>query len=118
MKACVLGNYMNVHFLNVDRLPGPGDSLMAQRVFQEHGGKGLNLGLRLHRLSAALDASANLAHRQRFRSTLIHQLNLSEGGVEEPAGGLGIPGAGLLCLYIGLGGRLWRAPITSTADRV
>lgn len=55
MKACVLGNYMNVHFLNVDRLPGPGDSLMAQRVFQEHGGKGLNLGLRLHRLGAALD---------------------------------------------------------------
>lgn len=52
MKAFVLGNYMNAHFLNVERLPGPGESLMAQRVFQEHGGKGLNLGLGLHRLGA------------------------------------------------------------------
>ena len=50
MKAFVLGNYMNAHFLHVDRLPNPGESLVAKRVFQEHGGKGLNLGLGLHRL--------------------------------------------------------------------
>lgn len=55
MKAFVLGNYMNAHFLHVDRLPMPGESLAAKRVFQEHGGKGLNLGLGLHRLGVEVD---------------------------------------------------------------
>lgn len=50
MKTFVLGNYMNAHFVHVDRLPAPGESLAARRVFQEHGGKGLNLGVGLHRL--------------------------------------------------------------------
>lgn len=50
MRAFVLGNYMNANFMQVDRLPMPGESLAAHGVFQEHGGKGLNLGLGLHRL--------------------------------------------------------------------
>lgn len=51
-KIFVLGNYMNAHFVHVDRLPNAGESLAARRVFQEHGGKGLNLGVGLHRLGA------------------------------------------------------------------
>ena len=39
----------------VDRLPHSGESLVAKRVFREHGGKGLNLGLGLHRLGAKVD---------------------------------------------------------------
>lgn len=50
MCVVVLGNYMNAHFIHVDRLPGAGESLAARRVFQEHGGKGFNLGVGLHRL--------------------------------------------------------------------
>jgi ribokinase len=50
MKSFVLGNYMHAHFLYVARLPVAGESLAAQRIFIEHGGKGLNLGLGLHRL--------------------------------------------------------------------
>ncbi|MEW6678766.1 MAG: PfkB family carbohydrate kinase [Pseudomonadota bacterium] len=53
MRVVVLGNYMNAHFIHVDRLPRAGESLAARRVFQEHGGKGLNLGVGLHRLGAA-----------------------------------------------------------------
>jgi ribokinase len=52
MKIFVLGNFMNAHFVHVERLPLPGESLAARRVFQELGGKGLNLGVGLHRLGA------------------------------------------------------------------
>jgi len=55
MRIFVLGNYMNAHFIHVDRLPSAGESLAARRVFQEHGGKGLNLGVGLHRLGVAVD---------------------------------------------------------------
>jgi ribokinase len=48
--SLVLGSYMNAHFLGMDRLPTEGDSLAAHSVHSEHGGKGLNLGVGLHRL--------------------------------------------------------------------
>ncbi|NOT18524.1 MAG: ribokinase [Sulfuriferula sp.] len=41
---------MNANFMQLDRLPSAGESLQAHGVFQEHGGKGLNLGVGLHRL--------------------------------------------------------------------
>ncbi len=55
MRVCVLGNYMNAHFIHVDRLPVEGESLAARRVFQEHGGKGFNLGVGLHRLGVEVE---------------------------------------------------------------
>lgn len=55
MRVCVLGNYMNAHFVHVDRLPVEGESLAARRVFQEHGGKGFNLGVGLHRLGVSVE---------------------------------------------------------------
>jgi ribokinase len=55
MRAFVLGNYMNAHFLYVDRLPVVGESLAATHHFQEHGGKGLNLGVGLRRLGVAVN---------------------------------------------------------------
>ena len=55
MRIFVLGNYMNAHFIHVDWLPNAGESLTARRVFQEHGGKGLNLGVGLHRLGVEVD---------------------------------------------------------------
>jgi ribokinase len=55
MRISVLGNYMNARFIHVDRLPVEGESLAARRVFQEHGGKGLNLGVGLQRLGVAVD---------------------------------------------------------------
>lgn len=52
MRIFVLGNFIHAHFVYVDRLPQAGESCAARRVFQEHGGKGLNLGVGLHRLGA------------------------------------------------------------------
>lgn len=55
MRVFVVGNYMNANFLQVDHLPQQGESLPARSVFQEHGGKGLNLALGLHRLGVTVD---------------------------------------------------------------
>lgn len=52
MRAFVVGNYMNAHFLRVPRLPLPGESVEATGVFREHGGKGFNLAVGLRRLGA------------------------------------------------------------------
>ncbi len=55
MRAFVLGSYMNAHFMAVDRLPVEGESLAARSVRSEHGGKGLNLAVGLHRLGCSVD---------------------------------------------------------------
>jgi ribokinase len=55
MRAFVLGNYIHAHFMQVERLPAHGESLAASGVFHEHGGKGLNLGVGLHRLGIRVD---------------------------------------------------------------
>jgi ribokinase len=55
VRVFVLGNYMNAHFLYVDRLPRDGESLTATRHAHEHGGKGLNLAVGLHRLGVTVD---------------------------------------------------------------
>jgi len=55
MRAFVVGNYMNANFMHLERLPVAGESLAATRFFQEHGGKGLNLAVGLHRLGVTVD---------------------------------------------------------------
>jgi ribokinase len=46
---------MNAHFMGVERLPADGESLQASAHFAEHGGKGLNLAVGLHRLGVSVD---------------------------------------------------------------
>lgn len=46
----VLGSYVEAHCLRLDRLPVEGESLVAHEHWIDHGGKGLNLGVGLHRL--------------------------------------------------------------------
>ncbi len=55
MRAFVVGNYMNANFMHLERLPLAGESLAATRIFQEHGGKGLNLAVGLRRLGVGVD---------------------------------------------------------------
>lgn len=67
MSILVLASYVHAHCLSVERLPCPGESLQATGLLEEHGGKGLNVGLAAHRLGAEVamllplgtDAAAN-----------------------------------------------------------
>lgn len=50
MRIFVLGSYVNANCLSVNNLPVAGESLSAQALWIEHGGKGLNLAVGIHRL--------------------------------------------------------------------
>lgn len=52
MSILVLASYVHAHCLNVERLPRSGESLQATGMIEEHGGKGLNVGIAAHRLGA------------------------------------------------------------------
>jgi ribokinase len=117
MKAFVLGNYMHAHFVHVARLPAAGESLAARRVVAEHGGKGLNLALGLHRLGvdvALLMALGRDASGAEVRLALQGEGVCTEGIVElgEQSGfGVGfIAQDGGNCLAAHLGANALLAP--------
>lgn len=110
MRAFVLGNYMNANFMQVERLPVSGESLAAYGIFQEHGGKGLNLGLGLHRLGVdvamlmAIGADdAGRAVKQRLeQEDLSSQLFLTLGDYSGYGVGFVAPdGRNFLSAYMG-----------------
>jgi ribokinase len=55
MKTLVLGSYVNANCLKVQKLPQTGESLLANDSWSEHGGKGLNVGVALHRLMGKVE---------------------------------------------------------------
>lgn len=55
MRVYVLGSYVNANCLCVENLPEVGESLGAQAMWTEHGGKGLNLAVGIHRLGVSVD---------------------------------------------------------------
>ncbi len=55
MRIFVLGSYVNANCLCVENLPTAGESLSAQTMWTEHGGKGLNLVVGIHRLGVHVD---------------------------------------------------------------
>lgn len=77
MEFFVIGSYMNANFMGVPRLPVEGESLAATSVWTEHGGKGLNLGVGLHRLGAAVDML--LAVGNDAAGNAVHDRLQSEG---------------------------------------
>ncbi|MBS3955891.1 MAG: hypothetical protein KGZ88_23410 [Methylomicrobium sp.] len=55
MKTLILGSYVNANCLKVSQLPQTGESLLANDFWSEHGGKGLNVGVALHRLMGKVE---------------------------------------------------------------
>lgn len=50
MGVFVLGSYINANSMTVKHLPKAGASIQAENLWTEHGGKGLNLAVGMHRL--------------------------------------------------------------------
>ncbi|WGZ94754.1 MAG: ribokinase [Candidatus Thiothrix putei] len=50
MNVFVLGSYINANTLTVGQLPKAGESIQAGHLWAEHGGKGLNLAVGMHRM--------------------------------------------------------------------
>lgn len=127
MRAFVVGAYMNANFLAVGRLPAPGESLLASGHFQEHGGKGLNLAVGLHRLGVAVDLlmavgedAAGAAVRRRLaQEGLDTGLVLTLG----PASGFGVgfiaaDGGNCLAVNFGANALLSAAHLDAARERL
>lgn len=54
-RVFVLGSFVAATCYGVPHLPGEGESLLAEGVWSELGGKGLNVGVALHRLGCGVD---------------------------------------------------------------
>lgn len=76
MNVFVLGSYVSAHSLTLSRLPQLGESLEALSVWSEHGGKGLNVAVGLHRLGvkvALLVATGQDQEGENLRNVLVHE---------------------------------------------
>lgn len=77
MRVVVLGSYVHVHCLAVKSLPTSGASIEAHDWWQDHGGKGLNLAVGMHRLG--LSVSLLLAVGDDAAGAAITELLQAEG---------------------------------------
>ncbi|HPY40004.1 MAG TPA: PfkB family carbohydrate kinase, partial [Thiolinea sp.] len=77
MRVVVLGSYVHAHCLAVPALPTAGASMQASDYWQDHGGKGLNLAVGMHRLG--LQVCLLLAVGEDPAGRHISQLLQSEG---------------------------------------
>lgn len=55
MNIFILGSYVYAHCLTVKHLPSTGESLTATGLRIEHGGKGLNLAVAMHRMGVTVE---------------------------------------------------------------
>lgn len=55
LRVLVLGSFIQAHWWKVARLPLAGESCLASALCTELGGKGLNVGIGVHRLGVAVD---------------------------------------------------------------
>ena len=55
LRVLVLGSFIQAHWWKVDRLPLAGESRRATALCTELGGKGLNVGIGVHRRGVAVD---------------------------------------------------------------
>ena len=83
MHFFVLGSYMNANFMKVHCLPAENESHHAHAVWQEHGGKGLNLGVGLHRLGIPVTMLLGVGrdHAGEAVHNFLSQENMNTRGV-------------------------------------
>jgi len=110
MRAFVVGNYISANFLFVPSLPRAAQTAAASGYFHDHGGKGLNLAVGLHRLGVKTDVLLMVGDDARGREAtqILRDMGLSTDHVHsaETASGFGIgliapDGGNMLAAYMG-----------------
>lgn len=115
MQVLVLGSYVQAHSVGVKQLPQAGESIAAEQLWIEHGGKGLNLALGMQRLGLAVNlvvavgrdaaGQALITYLQQTGLTTEHVL------VMEGASGFGVglvaeEGQNMIAIYPGANAKL------------
>ena len=97
MSVVVIGSYVQANCLTVQALPVAGASVQASSFWQEHGGKGLNLAIGMHRLGLNTKLLLAIGQDQAGESLLkwLEQEGLSTQYIHQLAMGSGI-GFGLI----------------------
>lgn len=62
MDVFVLGSYINANSMVVKQLPKAGESVQADELWAEHGGKGLNVAIGIHRLGLPTHTLLAIGH--------------------------------------------------------
>lgn len=125
--AFVLGSFVAAGTFRVDRLPRPGESLLASAVAWEAGGKGLNVAAGLSRLGIPVDGLipvgtdhlAALAEPALRRMGLpITMLHPRPGSTGIGAGFIGAEGENCLAIHPGANRLLTREAVRAAAARI
>ncbi len=97
MNVFVLGSYVHANSLFVNQLPQAGESVAAERLCSEHGGKGLNLAVGLQRLGLAPQTLMALGNDAAGRACVdyLHSQQLSTAWLVLTPGSSGF-GVGLV----------------------
>ena len=115
MQVLVLGSYVQAHSVGVKQLPQAGESVAAEQLWVEHGGKGLNLALGMQRLELAVylvvavgkDAAgqALINYLQQEGLTTEHVLTM-EGASGFGVGLVAEDGQNIIAIYAGANAKL------------
>ncbi len=127
MPVFILGSYVQAHSLSVVQLPAAGASIEAQQCWVEHGGKGLNLAIGVHRLGVStqtLFAVGDDAPGHALRA-LLHSEGMTTQGIipmPVPSGfGVGLvaaDGSNTIVVYPGANAQLTAAHVQTVSQRL
>jgi ribokinase len=127
MRAFVVGNYISANFLFVPALPRPAQTIAASGYFHDHGGKGLNLAVGLHRLGVASDLLVAVGDDGPGRAVtlLLGEMGMSTDHVHRvaaPSGfGIGMiapDGGNMLAAYMGANALLGPEHVEQARERI
>lgn len=127
MDVFVLGSYVNAHSMTVKQLPKAGESVQANALWTEHGGKGLNLALGMHRLGVPTQTLFAVGHDAPGHALceLLHSEGMATQGVIQlpVSSGFGIglvaaDGSNTIAVYPGANAQLTAEHIQSASQRL
>ncbi|MBB4198333.1 hypothetical protein CCR94_22735 [Rhodoblastus sphagnicola] len=127
MRAFVVGNYISVNFLFVPSLPQAAQTAAATGYFHDHGGKGLNLAVGLHRLGVATDLLVAVGDDAPGRAVtrLLGEIGMATDHVHgvAAASGFGVgliapDGGNMLVAYMGANALLDETHVARARDNI
>lgn len=127
MDVFILGSYVSANTLQVKQLPKSGESIQAKHLWAEHGGKGLNLAVGMHRLgllTQALFAVGDDVPGHALRD-LLHREGMDTQGIIQmavPSGfGVGVvaaDGGNTIVVYPGANAQLSAEHVRTASQRL
>lgn len=127
MRAFVVGNYISANFLFVPSLPRAAQTAAASGYFHDHGGKGLNLAIGLHRLGVETDLLVVVGDDARGHEVtqLLREMGMSTDHIHKAdvASGFGIgliapDGGNMLAAYMGANALLGESQVEHAREAI